>query len=450
MDKAKAKSARDTVAELQKSGVQFVHLQFTDVLGVVKSVTIPLDQFLDVAERGKWFDGSSVEGVVRVLESDMYLMPDLSTLSLLPWEQDDQPAARVICWVLRPDGKLFEADPRTMLIRVVEEAAALGFRFYVAPELEFFLYSSNDGVGIKPPAQDRGGYFDLSTGQSAMVRKEMVATLKKMSIGVEASHHELSVGQHEIDFLPEEALKTADNLITARYTLKAIAQRHGLGVTFMPKPIQEAEGSGMHIHQSLIDAATGENAFSDPKDQYGLSTTARHFLAGLLHHAQGMSAILNPLVNSYKRLVKGFEAPVYVSWARVNRSALVRVPRVNPQKLNTTRIEIRSPDPTCNPYLAFAVLLKCGLHGVREKLPLPPPVEENLFAFDLVEIERRQIASLPQTLGEALDQLRADPVVREALGDLLFHKILEAKSREWSEFRQSVTPWEIQRYLGVW
>ncbi|MBI2860337.1 MAG: glutamine synthetase [Chloroflexi bacterium] len=448
-DKAEMR-VEGVVDELSRKGVQFIHLQFTDVLGVVKSVTIPLDQFPDCARRGKWFDGSSVEGFVRVLESDMYLKPDLTTLSLLPWEQDSQPAARAICFLLTPEGALFQGDPRAALIRAVQEAASLGYQFYVSPELEFFLFLPADGTRMGPLPQDRSGYFDLSTGLSASVRKEMVATLKEMSIGVEASHHELAVGQHEIDFLPEEALRTADNLITARYTLKAVAQRHGLDVTFMPKPLEKAEGSGMHLHMSLFHAGTSENAFSAPADEYGLSPVARHFVAGLLHHARGMTAILNPLVNSYKRLVRGFEAPIYISWARVNRSALVRVPRVNPDKLHTTRIEIRNPDPACNPYLALAVLLKCGLHGVRDKLPLPPPVEENLFTFDPVELERRQIARLPETLGEALEEMRSDGVIREALGDMLFEKLLEAKVREWQEYRQHVTPWEIEHYLGVW
>ena len=443
-------TAEGVVAGLQGQGVRFIHLQFTDILGIVKSVTIPLEQFPDCIERGKWFDGSSVEGFARVLESDMYLRPDLSTLALLPWEQDADTSARVLCEVLTPEGELFSGDPRTALMRATEEAAALGYRFRVAPELEFFLFSPGEGGRMVPLAQDRGGYFDLSTGLAASVRKEMVRALQEMAIGVETSHHELAVGQHEIDFTPEDALRTADNLITARYTLKAIAQKHGLDVTFMPKPLEGTEGSGMHIHLSLFLTATGENAFADPADEYGLSPLARHFLAGLLHHARGMSAILNPLVNSYKRLVGGFEAPVYISWARVNRSALIRVPRVNPRKLETTRVELRNPDPAGNPYLAFAVMLKCGLHGVKEGLHLPPPVEENLFAFDPVELRRRQIASLPETLGEALGELRGDGVVREALGELLFTKLLEAKSREWQEYRRHVTPWELERYLGVW
>jgi glutamine synthetase len=444
--KKSGKTLPDTLAE---SGVRFIYLQFTDVMGAVKSVTIPVDQFSDSIKRGKWFDGSSVEGFARVLESDMYLKPDLTTLTLLPWEQDGQPAARVICSVNTPGDELFAGDPRTALIKAMEEAAGLDYSYVVAPELEFYLFLPGEDGKMGPLSQDQGGYFDLSSGLSTAVRKEMTWALQEMSIKVETTHHELGVGQQEIDFTRENALRSADNLITARYTLKAIAQKHGLNVTYMPKPMEKMEGSGMHIHQSLFDIEEKTNVFSERADEYGLSPVARHFLAGLLHHARGMSLVLNPLVNSYKRLVKGFEAPVYITWARVNRSALVRVPQVNPSKLDTSRLEIRNPDPSCNPYLAYAVMLRCGLHGVKENLPLPPPVEENLFAFDTVELQRRQIMSLPQTLGEALDDFKNDPVIREALGELLFSKLVETKTLEWREFRQHVTPWEMDRYLGV-
>jgi glutamine synthetase len=446
----KKTESQEIIKTLESKGVRFVYLQFSDILGVVKSVTIPLEELADSIDHGKWFDGSSMEGIVRVLESDMYLKPDMSTLALLPWEQDGEPAARVVCSVLTPEGTLFSGDSRTILVKAVEAAEALHYRFYVAPELEFYLFSiDKDG---KPAVlqQDRGGYFDLSTGLSASIRKEMVHVLREMSVRVETSHHELGAGQHEIDFVPDEALKNADSLITARYTIKAIAQKHGLSVTFMPKPFEGIEGSGMHIPLSIFSTSTGKNAFSNDKDEYGLSETARYFLSGLLYHARGMCAILNPLVNSYKRLVRGFEAPVYVSWARVNRSALIRVPKVNPQKLNTTRLEIRNPDPSCNPYLGYAVLLACGLHGIKEKLLLQPPVEENLFAFDEEELKRRQIIRLPETLGEALDELQKDTVIREAIGDTLFYKFLDAKRNEWHEYCRHVTNWEQDHYLGVW
>jgi glutamine synthetase len=446
------KHTKDKIGDmesLKNSGIRFIYLQFTDVMGSVKSVTIPIEQFPDALARGNWFDGSSVEGFARVLESDMYLKPELSTLTPLPWEDDGQPAARVLCSVLTPRGELFSGDPRTALIRASEFAAEMGFSYSLATELEFFLFTPGEGGKMVPLAQDRGGYFDLSTGLSTAIRKEMVAALQNMSIKIEATHHELAAGQQEIDFSPAEALKAADNLVTAKFTLKAIAQKHGLGVTFMPKPMEHMEGSGLHIHQSLVDVLTGQNAFSDNADEYGLSPVARHFLAGLLTHARGMSVVLNPLVNSYKRLVRGFEAPVYITWARVNRSALVRVPQVNRHKLDTTRLEIRNPDPSCNPYLAFGVMLRCGLQGIREKLPLPPPIEENLLAFDDLELERRQISALPETLGEAVDEFKKDTVIREALGELLFSKLIETRSREWREFRQYVTPWETERYLGV-
>jgi glutamine synthetase len=449
MQVEKTGTVDDIMNELGRNNVRFIYLHFTDILGAVKNVTIPIEQFPECIKRGNWFDGSSVEGYARILESDMYLKPDLSTLSILPWEDDGQTAAQVICSMQTPEGELFRGDARTALVQVSRESHDLGYEFIVAPELEFTLFSPREGDRLGKLSQAQAGYFDLSTGPELAVRKEMVWTLKQMSINVETSHHELAAGQQEIDFTPESAGRSADNLVTSRYTLKAIARKHGMEATFMPKPMEGMEGSGLHIHQSLTAIATGKNAFADSSDDYGLSTVARHFLAGLLFHARGMSLVLNPLVNSYKRLVKGFEAPVYITWARVNRSALIRVPRVNPQRLETTRLEIRNPDPACNPYLAYTLLLKCGLHGIKEELPLPPPVEENLFAFDPIELHRRQIEHLPETLGEALEVFKEDLTIREALGDLLFTKLLETKTREWQEYCRYVTPWEIERYLGV-
>jgi len=448
MPEKEDKNAAKVVAELRQKDIRFVYLQFTDVLGIVKSVAIPIDQFADCIERGKWFDGSSVEGLARVLESDMYLKPDLRTLALLPWEDDGQPAARVICWVNTPEGDLFTGDPRTALKHVLEEATEAGYRYFTAPEMEFYLYSPKENGCMQSLPQESGGYFDLSTGVSSSVRKEMVWRLQEMGIKVETTHHELGIGQHEIDFAREDALTSADNLITARYTLKAVAQKHGLGVTFMPKPAQNMEGSGLHIHQSLAKL-NGDNAFVDATNEYGLSVVAQQFLAGLLQHAKGMSLVLNPLVNSYKRLIRGFEAPVYITWARVNRSSLIRVPRVNPQKLDTTRLEIRNPDPACNPYLAYAVMLKSGLAGIAEKLPLPQPVEENLFATDIGRLERRRIVHLPETLGQAILEFENDEVVREALGEQMASKLIEAKNREWFDFCRNVTAWEMERYLGI-
>ncbi|MDP6346870.1 MAG: glutamine synthetase family protein [Dehalococcoidia bacterium] len=451
LQRRKGPTTEGIMGHLHKDRVRFIHLQFTDVLGVVKSVTIPVEQFADCMERGKWFDGSSVDGLARILESDMYLKPDLSTLAVLPWERNaEEASARVICWVLTPQGEPFAGDPRTALMRVMEEASEMGYQFRTAPELEFFLFSPGEGGHMTPLRQDRGGYFDLGTGPTATVRKEMVKALQDIGIQVETSHHEIAVGQHEIDLTPQSALTSADNLITCRYTLRAIAQRHGLDVTFMPKPLLDMEGSGMHTHQSLLFTGNGRNAFAAPQDEYGLSDTACQFIAGLLHHAASMSAVLCPLVNSYKRLVPGFEAPVHITWARVNRSALIRVPQVNAQKRETTRIELRNPDPSCNPYLAFAVMLKAGLHGMRDEMPLPPPVEESLFTMDAAELQRRHISTIPGTLGEALEALRRDPVVQEALGEPLYTKFLKAKVREWEDYRHYVSPWEIDHYLGVW
>jgi glutamine synthetase len=413
-------------------------------------VTIPSEQFADAIEHGKWFDGSSIEGFARIAESDMYLMPDLSTFAVIPWDLGDYAAARVICWVFNPNGELFEGDPRAVLARVMKEAQDLGYTYNTGPELEFFLLKPDESGRVLPLPHDRGGYFDYSTDLAYQTRKEMVYALEAMGIKVETSHHEVAMGQHEIDFEYADALRTADNAVTFKYTLKAVAQREGLHATFMPKPIFGVNGSGMHTHQSLADVLTGSNLFSNPADDYGLSDIARHFIAGQLTHARGMCAVLAPLVNSYKRLVPGYEAPVYISWARVNRSALVRVPRISPGKPHSARIELRCPDPSCNPYLAFAVMLKAGLDGIKRKLPVPAPVEENLYHFDEDERRRRSINVLPATLGEALGELRKDELVREALGEHVFERLVEAADSEWRQYCLYVSPWEIDRYLEIY
>ncbi|MBI4319102.1 MAG: type I glutamate--ammonia ligase [Chloroflexi bacterium] len=434
----------------QEENVKFVNLQFTDVVGVVKSVTIPVDQFPDTIEHGKWFDGSSIEGFARIAESDMYLKPDLSTFAIIPWERGEDTTARVICWVYNPNDELFPGDPRAVLDRVLAEASALGLAFNTGPELEFFLFKPDEAGKVVPLPHDRAGYFDLSTDLASHVRKDMVNALKALGISVETSHHEVAAGQHEIDFQYADALRTADHAVTFKYTLKAVAQSYQLHATFMPKPIFGINGSGMHVHQSLAHLDTGVNAFVDTDDEYGLSELAKQFIAGQLHHARGMSAVLAPLVNSYKRLVPGYEAPVYISWARVNRSALIRVPKITPGQLQATRIELRCPDPSCNPYLAFAVMLKTGLDGVKRKLPLPEPVEENLYHFDESELRRRNIGMLPATLGDALQELSKDTVVQEALGEHVYERFVEAKTLEWDQFRMYVSPWELERYLEVY
>ncbi|HLZ23398.1 MAG TPA: glutamine synthetase family protein [Ktedonobacterales bacterium] len=445
------------LARVETSGVKFVNLEFTDVVGMAKCVTIPTDQLPETLARGKWVDGSAIEGFARVAETDMFLRPDLSTYAEVPWRASggggatgENRVARLICDVLIPTGERFGGDPRAMLLAALEDAAALGYRYRVSPELEFFLLREREGIAREPLPHDRGGYFDLSTDEAADVRREIVSELGSMGIRIEASHHEVAAGQHELDFAPADALRIADAVVTARYTIKAIAQRHGLWATFLPKPFYGINGSGMHTHQQLLRLSDDTDAFADPADrQYGLSSLARHFIAGQLTHAQGTSAIVAPLVNSYKRLVPSFEAPVMSSWGRVNREALVRVPRVAPDGSAGTRVELRSPDPSCNPYLAFAVMLRTGLDGAARELPLPMPVEEGLYTLDEQVRLRRGIGLLPATLGEALDALQSDDVVLGALGEQIAAWFTEAKTLEWQEYRRQVHPWELERYLPV-
>jgi glutamine synthetase len=439
----------DVLTRAERDGVRFVNLQFTDVVGLVKSVTIPFHQFEDCIDHGKWFDGSSIEGFARIAESDMFLDPDLTTYAVIPWERGPDTTAKVICDVYTPEGEPFPGDPRHVLRRALREAESMGFRFNTGPELEFFLLRLTPDGTVSLAPHDEGGYFDLSTDLAAQVRKEMVNALEALGITVETSHHEVATGQHEIDFQYDDALKTADNAVTFRYTLKAVARKFGLHATFMPKPIFGINGSGMHTHMSLADLATGRNLFADPNDEYGLSDLAKRFTAGVLAHARGMCAVLAPLVNSYKRLVPGYEAPVYVSWARVNRSALVRVPKISAGKPQSARIELRCPDPSCNPYLAFAVMLRAGLDGIRRDLPVPVPVEENLYEFDAAMLARHNVQMLPGTLREALDELERDELVRDTLGPHVFERFMEAKRQEWEDYRIRVTPWEIERYLEI-
>jgi glutamine synthetase len=435
--------------QAERERVRFVNLQFTDVVGLVKSVTIPVHQLEDCIDHGKWFDGSSIEGFARIAESDMYLDPDLSTFSVIPWERGPDTTAKVICNVYTPEGEPFPGDPRHVLRRALREAEALGLRFNTGPELEFFLLRLNADGGVSLEPQDEGGYFDLSTDLASQVRKEMVNALEALGITVETSHHEVATGQHEIDFQYDDALKTADNAVTFRYTLKAVARKFGLHATFMPKPLYGINGSGMHTHMSLAEIGSGRNLFADANDEYGLSDQAKRFAAGVLAHARGMSAILAPLVNSYKRLVPGYEAPVYVSWARVNRSALIRVPKISAGKPQSARIELRCPDPSCNPYLAFAVMLRAGLDGIQRNLPVPAPVEENLYEFDSSMLARHNVQTLPGSLREALDELERDELVRDTLGPHVFERFMEAKRQEWEDYRMRVTPWEVERYLEI-
>jgi glutamine synthetase len=429
----------------EEQRVAFVNLQFTDVLGMVKTVTIPVAALPDALGHGVWFDGSSIEGFARVVESDMYLVPDLDSYALIPWDQHEGLAtARLICSIFTPDGKPFAGDPRHVLATVCRDAASEGFAFNVAPELEFFLFRGEPT--IHPAPHDHASYFDVSTDQATLIRRQMVRSLQDLGIAVEASHHEVAAGQHEIDLRHAEALRAADNTITARLALKAVAQLNGLYATFMPKPIAGINGSGMHLHQSLVDLVTGQNAFADPEDPYGLSLTARHFIAGLLAHSRGMCAILAPLVNSYKRLVPGYEAPVHISWGRTNRSALVRVPRITAGRHQSTRIELRCPDPACNPYLAYAVMLAAGLDGIRRRLSLREAAEEDLFHVDP---RARGLATLPYSLGTALDALREDELIQQALGPYVLERFLDAKQQEWESYRSFVSQWEVDRYLSI-
>jgi glutamine synthetase len=438
----------DIYAQIESENVKFINLQFTDVMGMVKSVTVPASIFSHIVEGGQWIDGSSIAGFTRIAESDMYLQPDLSTFAVIPWERGEFTTARVICWVHNPNGDPFPGDPRGALYKQLEKLAEIGYLYNVGPELEFFLFQK-DGDGISPAPHDRGGYFDLSTDLASTVRKDMVRALTEMNIDVEASHHEVAIGQHEIDFEYGPAVVTGDRAVSFKYILKAIAEKHGLHATFMPKPLTGVNGSGMHVHQSFgfIESGKGKNAFVDESDPYGLSKTARHFIAGQLKHARALCAVIAPLVNSYRRLVPGFEAPVYVAWARTNRSALIRVPAIRSGNLNATRIELRCPDPSCNPYLAFTAMLAAGMDGIANELPLEDPVEENLYHFTDEDLKRRNIPTLPATLGEAIQELEKNDVIREALGDHIFDRLIEAQSADWDAFRTHVSEWERERYL---
>lgn len=450
---------------LEHEHVRFVNLEFTDVVGMAKCVTIPVEQFADCVARGKWFDGSALEGFARVAESDMYLFPDLSTFAVLPRNvrpaslndqiptapgafSEEDAVARVICNVRTPEGESFDGDPRATLLRALEDARAMGYQFCVAPELEFYLLRFEDNHPV-PLAHDRGSYFDLSTDLAATVRRQMVQALQEMGINIDASHHEVAAGQHELDFEMRDALRIADGLMTAKYVIKAIAGQQGLYATFLPKPFYGVNGSGLHIHQQLMSIEHGKNAFVDEHAEYGLSEVGRCFIAGQLAHARAMCAILAPLVNSYKRLVRGFEAPVILNWGRINRQALIRVPRLGADAQTSMRIELRCSDSSCNPYLALAVMLRAGLDGIQRKLTLPPAMDENLFLQDETERLRPRARLLPATLGEALDALREDTLTREILGDSIYEGFVDAKTIEWNEYSHQVHAWEIERYLHV-
>jgi glutamine synthetase len=427
-------------------GIEFISLQFTDILGIVKSVTIPVTELEVVLDGGQWFDGSSVLGFARIAESDMYLVPDLDTYAVIPWNRTGSPTARLICDVYTPGGEPFAGDPRYVLKMAMAEAAEMGFVYNTGAEPEFFLFRPDGEDRLVPRPQDQGSYFDLSTDRGVGVRNEMSMALAAFGIQVEASHHEVASGQHEIDFRYTDAVRAADNVVTFKTTLKEVAREHNLHATFMPKPIAGINGSGMHVHQSFIHAETGENAFADLGAGHGLSNVALHFIAGQLAHARGMSAVLAPLVNSYKRLVPGYEAPVYVSWGRINRSALIRVPQVQPGHPESTRLELRCPDPSCNPYLALAVMLRAGLDGIRRELEPPPISNEDLYENRM----DRDLETLPGSLGEALEEMVGDALVQATLGEHIFDRFVEAKTKEWQAYCTHVSGWELERYLRIY
>jgi len=429
---------------VKEKDVKFVRLWFTDVLGFLKSFTITVDELEDALAEGMGFDGSSIEGYARIEESDMVAMPDPSTFTILPFfEQNGIVVARMFCDILEPDGTPYVGDPRYALKKNLKKAQDMGFTFYVGPELEYFYFKSDTG---NPETLDSGGYFDLTPPDvAASMRKDTILALHSMGIKVEFSHHEVAPSQHEIDLRYMEALQMADASMTYRLTVKEIAKKYGVYASFMPKPLFGENGSGMHTHQSLF--RDNQNAFFDPNDSYHLSDLAKSYIAGLLTHAREICLVVAQWVNSYKRLVPGYEAPVYVSWARRNRSTLVRVPVYKPGKPKATRAEFRCPDPACNPYLAFSVMLAAGLRGIEEGYKLPDPVEEDIFHMSEEERRIRGILSLPGSLGEAIAETEKSELVREALGDHIFEKFITNKKIEWDRYRVHVSQYEIDTYL---
>lgn len=440
-------ATRDSIlAAVDEHGVRFIDLWFTDITGMVKSVTIPTEKLPEVLDEGSHFDGSSIEGFARVAESDMILVPDLNTFTVLPWDPNDERTACLICTVHNLQGDPFIGDPRNVLMRALKQAEDMGYTYNTGVELEFFLFRAENGRGFSSRLpQDDASYFDMSTDMSQSIRRQMLATLADMNIGVDSTHHEIGSGQHEIDFRYDEALALADKILIARVALKAIARRNNLHCTFMPRPDENLPGSGMHTHQSLHDRQSGQNVFSDVNDQYGLSETAKCFLAGQLAHARAMCAVLAPLVNSYKRLGTSFEAPVNVTWAHINRAALIRVPHISAGQEAHTRLELRCPDPSANPYLAIAVMLMAGLDGIRQQMPLPEPLEETLVRQERTRL--RQLEVLPTSLGEALDALSQNDVILAALGPFVSDRYIAAKRQEFDAYNRQVTSWELERYL---
>ena len=435
---------RASILEIcDKEQVRFLRLQFTDILGTNKNVEVPRSQFEKALGGEIMFDGSSIEGFVRIEESDMLLSPDLSTFQIFPWEDSRGKVARLICDVSMPDGTVFDGCPRSTLRRITAEAAEMGFRAFLGPEAEFFLFMRAENGSPTTKTHDHGAYFDMTpVDKGEECRRDIVNTLAAMGFEIEASHHEVAPGQHEIDFKYDEALATADNIVTFKLVVRKVALDYNLHATFMPKPLADVNGSGMHTHQSLFRGE--ENAFYDPDNEMQLSETALHYIGGLLAHAKGMCGVTNPLVNSYKRLVPGYEAPTNIVWSEKNRSPMIRIPA---RRGIGTRVELRMPDPSCNPYLAFAVMIAAGLDGIRRKLDPGPSVNKNVFDMSQREKRRLKIGELPENQFEAVNAMEKDSLIRETLGDHIYNHFVKAKLASWREYSKAVHGWELQRYL---
>jgi glutamine synthetase len=446
MEKRSSEESKEYVLKMAKEhDVKFVRLWFTDILGILKSFAITVEELEGALKQGMGFDGSSIQGFARIDESDMMAIPDPDTWQLLPWRPKEHHAvARMFCDIQKPGGELFQGDPRYVLKRNLKRAADMGYTYYVGPELEYFYFRDSRGT----QGLDEGGYFDMTPlDVAADLRRETVLALEELGIGVEYSHHEVAASQHEIDMRYTDALTMADSVMTYRLVVKQIALQQGVYATFMPKPVFGVNGSGMHVHQSLFRGDS--NAFFDKGDKHHLSEVAKRYIAGLLRHAPEITAVTNQWVNSYKRLVPGYEAPVYLSWARRNRADLIRVPEYLPGREKSTRIEFRSPDPACNPYFCFSVMLAAGLEGIEKEYEVPDPVEENVYAMTEEERQRRGIGTLPASLIEAIQLTEESEVVRKALGDHVFDAFIENKKIEWDQYRTQVTEYELKKYLPV-
>lgn len=450
MDYSRSASKFSVLDICQREGVKFVNLQFTDLAGIIKAVAIPIEKLEEAIEQNVWFDGSSIEGFTRIDESDMFLKPDLATFAIIPWSANGYKTARIICDVYNADGTPFAGDPRFILKKQLERLKEYGFdNYYTGPELEFFLFRREADGSIHGLPHDKGSYFDQSTDLAGSIRQEMAEALGAMNIEIEQLHHEVALGQHEINFRYADAVTTADNAITFKYVLKAVSARHDLHATFLPKPVAGINGSGMHVHQSLFKG--GENRFYDGSDAYNLSATAKMFIAGQLKYVREINAVMNPLINSYKRLVPGYEAPVYICWANRNRSALIRIPRVTNGNWKATRCELRCPDPSSNPYLAFAAMLAAGLRGIEEQLEVPVPMENvNLYEMSPEERKRRGVNSLCGSLEEALQEAEKGTILKSVLGSHAYNSYVQLKMAEVDAYRLHVSRWELDNYLELY